>query len=73
MFTVEAIGLLLTYQWRKNERDIFDVDNTYTGTNTPQLTILSVTDTFDDGNFSVIVKNSAGVVTSDFATLTIRK
>ena len=64
-FSVVATGsATLAYQWKKNGADISGATrNPYT---TPETTIA------DDGaEFSVVVSNSAGTVTSSNATLTV--
>jgi pectate lyase len=64
-FSVAATGTSpLSYQWRKNGTPI-------SGATTATFTTPTTT-TFDDGaQFTVVVSNSAGSVTSDPATLTV--
>ena len=71
-FTVTASGLALTYQWQKDEADISDSVNTYSGTTTATLTILSATED-DAGEYRVRVSNPAGSVFSSQANLTFGK
>jgi beta-galactosidase len=61
--TVSASGSdPLAYQWKR--------DDVAVGTNSPNLTIASATDT-DNGAYTVTVSNSAGSVTSGAATVTV--
>ena len=53
IFTVEVIGELLFYQWWKNGVDIGDMSDTYVGTTSNNLTVLSVTDPDDNGMYSM--------------------
>ena len=63
-FSVTATGTPpLTYQWRKNSVNISGATNS-------TYTIPSVTPG-DQGNYSVVVSNTAGSVTSNNATLTV--
>jgi glucose/arabinose dehydrogenase len=63
-FTVEATGTPpLTYQWKKNLIDI-------NGAISVQYTIATVV-TSDAADYSVVVSNGAGSVTSDNASLTV--
>ena len=71
-FTVVATGTQLSYQWQKNGINIFNLANTYSGTTTATLTILSLT-TVDSGQYRVVISNSAGSVTSNQASLTFGK
>ncbi|MGK0189553.1 MAG: hypothetical protein ACI9R3_005370 [Verrucomicrobiales bacterium] len=63
IFSVTAAGGDLTYQWRKGTEDIPDEDG-------PTLTLNNV-QAADEGSYRVVVTNSAGIVTSDPATLTV--
>lgn len=64
-FTVEVKGTPpLTYQWRKNGSDI-------PGAKTDTYTIASV-QAADAGEFTVVVSNTAGSVTSQIATLRVQ-
>jgi uncharacterized repeat protein (TIGR02543 family) len=63
-FNVAASGSApLAYQWRFNAADI-------SGANAAWLSILSA-QTNDSGNYSVVITNSLGAVTSTVATLTV--
>jgi N-acetylmuramoyl-L-alanine amidase len=69
-FTVGADGQSpLSYRWRKNGVPLVDGNN-ITGATTDTLLISPVADA-DGGTYSVVVSNSAGVVTSAEATLTV--
>ncbi len=72
-FTVEVIGQFLSYQWRKDGVPVVDTDDTYSGTTTNHLTVVSSTDPVDNGLYSVVVSNDAGEVESDLVTLTVSK
>ena len=73
IFSVEASGLMLTYQWQKGGVGISDTDDTYSGTTSKTLTVISVTEPDDNGDFRVVVTNPTGSVTSTPATLTVCK
>ncbi|MBI4621594.1 MAG: immunoglobulin domain-containing protein [Verrucomicrobia bacterium] len=63
-FTVAASGTSpLTYQWRKGNQDIV-------GATSPTYSLSNV-QSGDAANYSVVVTNSAGSVTSNAATLTV--
>src|SRR2546428_10084847 len=63
-FRVTAAGdAPLSYQWRFNEADLFGMTKT-------TLTIMNV-QRANAGNYSVVVTNPSGSVTSQVATLTI--
>ena len=68
-FTVTASGLALTYQWQKDGTDISDSVDTYSGTNTATLIILSATED-DSGKYRVRISNPAGSTLSNQANLT---
>ena len=70
-FSVTATGLSLTYQWRRNGMDITDTIGEVSGATTATLTITSITDPDDEGDYTVVVTNAAGTVTSDVASLTV--
>lgn len=67
-FTVEASGALLEYQWMKDNTDISDTEDLYSGTNSDTLTVLSV-DSIDEGDYTVTVSNTAGSITSTPAAM----
>ncbi|HEV2695731.1 MAG TPA: immunoglobulin domain-containing protein [Verrucomicrobiae bacterium] len=70
VFSVTASGTgTLAYYWLKNGGALAS-GTKYSGVNTASLTISNLTTT-DAGNFSVIVSNLAGAVTSSNATLAI--
>lgn len=62
-FSVSATGAALTYQWRKNGTDI-------AGATASSYGIASTTPT-NAGTYDVVVRNSAGNVTSASASLTV--
>ena len=67
-FTVAATGSLpLFYQWQKNETNLMNGGN-ISGSTTTNLTVSSLS-AADAGTYSVIVSNSAGVVSSTGAVL----
>lgn len=68
-FNVSARGLSLLYQWQKDETNISDVANMYSGATTNTVTILSA-NLGDSGLYRVIVSNPAGSVISNSANLT---
>lgn len=65
-FTVRAQGAA-RYQWRKDGRDLADYDNV-AGAHTPRLQLIGVAFR-DAGDYSVVVANAAGAVTSTVARL----
>ena len=64
-FTVTAMGDNLVYQWRKDERNI-------AGATSATYTIEAVAES-DTGMYQCIVSNAAGPVTTNVASLTVRK
>ena len=64
VFTVTSDGTPLNYQWYFNNNLISDANG-----NT--LTILSIVNPNDAGNYSCVVSNTCGSATSDIATLSI--
>ena len=70
-FSVITTGLLLTYQWRRNGMDIADVVGDISGATTATLTITTIIDPDDKGDYTVVVTNAAGTVTSDVASLIV--
>ena len=73
-FTVFVSGDSPTFQWQKDGTNILNTNDTYSGTDTASLTVLSATDRTDEGQYRVVVSNAASSgVTSDAATLTICK
>ncbi|MFO7370358.1 MAG: gliding motility-associated C-terminal domain-containing protein [Bacteroidales bacterium] len=62
-FTVVSSGLNLTYQWQKNGAAI-------SGANGSSYTIIGIANG-DAANYTVVVTNECGTVTSDAATLTV--
>jgi len=72
IFTVIAtnqFSVSLIYQWQKNGTNLVDGGN-LSGSNTNALTITGISDS-DAANYSVVVSNSYGVVTSSIVTLTL--
>ena len=63
VFTVEAYGANLQYQWRKNQQDL---DGETDGT-----LVLDSVSISDAGDYDVVVSNDAGSVESAIATLTV--
>ena len=64
-FTVAATGTTLIYQWQKGGTDISGA--------TSSSYDISNTTSANDGEYSVVVSNSAGAVTSSNATLTVSR
>ena len=71
MFTIEAIGSDLTYQWQWNTDNLTDGTN-YNGSTTASLTVMNITEG-DEGNFTCVVTNAVGSVISNAAELILRK
>lgn len=70
VFSVTAIGTApLSYQWRKNGTNLLNGGN-LSGVMTTNLTIANVQGT-DAGNYSVVVTNAYGSVTSAVVSLTV--
>jgi hypothetical protein len=70
VFSVAATGLTpLNYQWLDNGVPLSD-GGVVSGSATPTLALNGVTDN-NEGNYSVIVTNASGSVTSSVATLTV--
>jgi hypothetical protein len=68
-FSVAASGYQLSYQWQKNGINLSNVGNV-SGATTPTLTLSGVTSA-DAANYSVTVRNGAGVVSSQPAALLV--
>ncbi|MEI7936817.1 MAG: immunoglobulin domain-containing protein [Verrucomicrobiota bacterium] len=69
-FVVKAVGdPFLSYQWRKDGLDLTNTIN-LSGASTPTLSLTNLAGT-DAGEYSVVVSNLSGVVTSTVAALTI--
>ena len=73
VFTVMVSGDSPSYQWQKDGADISDIADTYSGTNTASLTVLSAADGVDEGMYRVVVSNAASSpgVMSNAAALTV--
>ncbi len=70
-FTVEASGAGLTYQWfGPGGEALIDSDGEIEGSTSQTLTVFNA-ERGDAGDYTVVVTNSAGSVTSDAATLSI--
>lgn len=70
LFSVVATGTApFTYQWRKNSASLAEGAH-FSGTQSNLLTISSVL-TNDAGNYTVIITNNSGSVTSRVAVLTV--
>ena len=69
-FTVVATGSNLEYQWQRNGGNLTDGVK-YSGTTTATLTVMNVMEE-DEGNFTCVVTNVLGSVTSSAAELTVR-
>jgi hypothetical protein len=73
IFTVEATGAGLTYQWRKGEVDLEDIAGFVTGVNTATLTFDPVDFTNEADNYNVVISGScAPSVTSDNVSLGVK-
>jgi hypothetical protein len=70
VFSVTATGASLAYKWLKNSAVIADTTK-YIGTNSASLTVSNLVAATDGGNYSVIITNLAGSVTSSVAALTV--
>ena len=70
-FTVEASGVDLHYQWRKDGNDLHD-GNKYRDTKTHTLHIKDV-EKSDQGSYQCIVKNGVNEVLSEKADLAVSK
>ncbi|HMP82276.1 MAG TPA: immunoglobulin domain-containing protein [Verrucomicrobiota bacterium] len=69
-FTASALGgYPLSYQWRRNGTNVSDSIRVF-GTDSPTLAITNA-QSGDAGNYSVVITNSFGSVTSQVAVLTI--
>ena len=68
-FMVEAKGSDLTYLWQRNGVNLTD-DTKYSGTTSATLTVMNVVKE-DEGNFTCVVTNVVGSVTSSAAQLTV--
>jgi len=70
VFSVTTTGSTpLAWQWRKNGTNLAN-GSVYSGANTSQLTVLAAT-TNSGGNFSVVVTNLFGSITSSAAALNV--
>ena len=68
IFTVEASGFGIMYQWLFEGLELDDVISSLTGANSASLTIVNV-NLLDLGLYSCVVSNVVTSVTSDSATL----
>lgn len=69
-FQISVLGVPpVNYQWQKNGTNLTDSTH-IAGTTSSLLTIMDIMDN-DAGNYSVIVSNAEGWVTSSVATLTV--
>ncbi len=68
-FAVRASGGFLSYQWKFNGTNIVDA-GTVSGAKTSKLTLVNVL-TNQAGNYSVVVTNAAGRVTSSVAIMVV--
>ena len=62
MFTIVATGSDLTYQWQRDRVNLTD-DTKYSDTTTANLTVMNVMEE-DEGNFTCVVTNVVGSITS---------
>ncbi len=69
-FMVTATGTDLTYQWRKNGKDFADYENV-SGAGTHTLKLVGVAQ-IDAGDYSVLIRNASGAITTAVATLEIK-
>ena len=70
MFTVQANGSDLTYQWQRNGLNLTDGAK-YSGSTTASLSVVAVMRD-DEGNFTCVVTNAVDSITSNAAELTLR-
>jgi hypothetical protein len=68
-FTVNALGDAISYQWRRFGTNVSN-NSRFGGVTTETLTLTNV-QTSDAGNFTVVLTNSGGAVTSAVAVLTV--
>lgn len=68
-FAITAVGTNLAYQWQSGRDGVSWAD--VAAATTPTLTLASVSDTLDGTLYRVLVRNSAGSVTSDTVALTV--
>ena len=68
-FSVSAAGSTLAFQWQKNGGNLSN-DGSISGTETSALNVYPV-GFADAGDYSVVVSNSSGTVTSALASLTV--
>ncbi|MGI8964493.1 MAG: immunoglobulin domain-containing protein, partial [Limisphaerales bacterium] len=69
MFTVTASGTSLQYQWQKDGKELADYGNV-SGAKTATLKLVGVAQV-DVADYTVVVSNESGVVTSAIATLKV--
>ncbi len=69
VFTVQAEGPPLSFQWRKDDQDL--VDNAWVHGATTETLYLAEVQPADAGRYTVVVRNLAGGVESDPALLTV--
>ena len=73
VFTVNASGDGLTYQWQRDSVNLTDTLDQYSGSNSSSLTVLSVEED-DQGNYTCVVTASDGnSTTTDVAQLAVRE
>jgi hypothetical protein len=69
-FTVSATGTSpLSYQWRKNTTNLTNAGNV-SGVTTTNLTLTNLA-LGDAGNYTVVISNGSGAITSSIAVLTV--
>ena len=71
MFTVQANGSDLTYQWQRNGMNLTD-GTKYSGSTTASLSVMAVMRE-DEGNFTCVITNAVDSITSNSAELTLCK